>query len=325
MSKNKSSVAISIIKGVLVLQVIGVIWLLFFSEFNQENKSTAQTSSPILGGDKPGSLGDIKKQLALEKKRVAEMIELQQEKINRVELTAANDVSQQQSEIEAVMAQNLVLRQKLKEMSTSTQGLLDELKQNTNAKTSAEDQSFLKALEMVPGDASETISAPAVPSDSAESINRVVLASSDNVQSSLASISSRVSELMQTSDKASKDPTSNTNLVVATKGAQNNDSATTLDSLQTRIDNLLEQNTAKASAPTTSVDNTAYLKSLAPLEKERTNETRWVTVIAGDTLFVIAERAYSDGSLYPKIFDANPQVLTNPDLIRVGQRLRVPL
>jgi nucleoid-associated protein YgaU len=44
----------------------------------------------------------------------------------------------------------------------------------------------------------------------------------------------------------------------------------------------------------------------------------------GDTLSALAKRFYGKGSLYMKIFDANQDVLTNPDLIKVGQKLRVP-
>jgi nucleoid-associated protein YgaU len=33
---------------------------------------------------------------------------------------------------------------------------------------------------------------------------------------------------------------------------------------------------------------------------------------------------YGDGALYPKIFEANKDTLKNPDLIKVGQRLRIP-
>jgi nucleoid-associated protein YgaU len=61
------------------------------------------------------------------------------------------------------------------------------------------------------------------------------------------------------------------------------------------------------------------------MENERLNETRWVTVLRGDTLYDIADRVYDDGWLYHKLFEANPQVLSNPDLIKPGQRLRVPL
>ncbi|MCP3954159.1 MAG: LysM peptidoglycan-binding domain-containing protein [Desulfobacterales bacterium] len=63
-----------------------------------------------------------------------------------------------------------------------------------------------------------------------------------------------------------------------------------------------------------------HLDSLMPMEKERLNKTRWVSVQNGDTLYDIADLVYNDGWLYHKLFEANPQVLSNP-----GQRLRVPL
>jgi nucleoid-associated protein YgaU len=51
---------------------------------------------------------------------------------------------------------------------------------------------------------------------------------------------------------------------------------------------------------------------------------QWHEVTKGDSLWKIAERYYGDGSLYPKIFEANRDVLKDPDRIKVGQRLRIP-
>jgi nucleoid-associated protein YgaU len=44
----------------------------------------------------------------------------------------------------------------------------------------------------------------------------------------------------------------------------------------------------------------------------------------GDTLGAIAQRLYGKASLYPKIFEANRDILANPDLIKVGQKLKIP-
>lgn len=52
--------------------------------------------------------------------------------------------------------------------------------------------------------------------------------------------------------------------------------------------------------------------------------TQWHEVKKGETLWKIDQQHYGDGNLYPKILEANRDVLTNPDLIRVGQRLRIP-
>jgi len=52
--------------------------------------------------------------------------------------------------------------------------------------------------------------------------------------------------------------------------------------------------------------------------------TQWYEVKKGDTLWKIAKEVYGDGSLYPEIFKANQDTLSDPDKIQVGQRLRIP-
>jgi len=41
-------------------------------------------------------------------------------------------------------------------------------------------------------------------------------------------------------------------------------------------------------------------------------------------LWKIAKEHYGDGNLYTEIFKANQDVLTDPDKIKVGQKLRIP-
>ncbi len=67
---------------------------------------------------------------------------------------------------------------------------------------------------------------------------------------------------------------------------------------------------AKAAAP-----------AVAPVEAEA---DEWYEVKAGDTLGHIAQHFYGKASLYPKIFEANRDILSDPDRIKVGQRLRIP-
>ena len=52
--------------------------------------------------------------------------------------------------------------------------------------------------------------------------------------------------------------------------------------------------------------------------------TQTHVVQSGDTLSKIAEKYYGDASLYPKIFQANRDVLSDPNKIRPGQKLRIP-
>ncbi len=52
---------------------------------------------------------------------------------------------------------------------------------------------------------------------------------------------------------------------------------------------------------------------------ERIHEVR-----PGDTLGAIAQHYYGKASMYMKIFEANRDQLNNPDLIKVGQKLRIP-
>jgi LysM repeat protein len=56
----------------------------------------------------------------------------------------------------------------------------------------------------------------------------------------------------------------------------------------------------------------------------RIGEETIYEVQKGDTLSALAQRFYGKASLYPKIFEANRDILSNPDLIKIGQKLRIP-
>lgn len=47
-------------------------------------------------------------------------------------------------------------------------------------------------------------------------------------------------------------------------------------------------------------------------------------VVRGDTLSAIAKKYYGDANKYPVIFEANKPMLTHPDKIYPGQKLRIP-
>ncbi len=52
--------------------------------------------------------------------------------------------------------------------------------------------------------------------------------------------------------------------------------------------------------------------------------TQYHEVVKGDTLWKIAEKYYGDGNLYKDIFEANKDILKDPNMIKIGQKLRIP-
>jgi len=67
-----------------------------------------------------------------------------------------------------------------------------------------------------------------------------------------------------------------------------------------------------------------YTKNIEKELKTRKKEMRVIIVKKGDSLFKIAKRAYGNSKYYYKILKANPKLQRNPNLIYVGQKLRVP-
>ena len=54
------------------------------------------------------------------------------------------------------------------------------------------------------------------------------------------------------------------------------------------------------------------------------DESRWYTVVKGDTLSKVAKEHYGNANAYMKIFEANRPMLGHPDKIYPGQLLRRP-
>lgn len=52
--------------------------------------------------------------------------------------------------------------------------------------------------------------------------------------------------------------------------------------------------------------------------------TKTYVVKSGDTLWGIARTYYGNGAEYPKIFNANKNIISNPNLIYPGQKLVIP-
>ena len=53
-------------------------------------------------------------------------------------------------------------------------------------------------------------------------------------------------------------------------------------------------------------------------------EAQYHDVVRGDTLSAIAKKYYGNANKYPVIFEANQPMLTHPDKIYPGQKLRIP-
>ena len=66
--------------------------------------------------------------------------------------------------------------------------------------------------------------------------------------------------------------------------------------------------------------NIAGLKVPEPKEK-----VEYYIIVKGDTLSKIAKQYYGDANKYPRIFEANREVIKNADLIFPGQKIRIPL
>jgi nucleoid-associated protein YgaU len=55
------------------------------------------------------------------------------------------------------------------------------------------------------------------------------------------------------------------------------------------------------------------------------SKVEFYTIVSGDSLSKIAKRYYGNAMDYPKIFEANREVIEDPDKIYPGQKIRIPL
>ncbi|MEZ2294138.1 peptidoglycan-binding protein LysM [Variovorax sp. RCC_210] len=69
-------------------------------------------------------------------------------------------------------------------------------------------------------------------------------------------------------------------------------------------------------ANVTSVDNNLVAPAAPPAQ--------YHDVVKGDTLSAISKKYYGDANKYNAIFEANKPMLSNPDKIYPGQKLRIP-
>jgi len=57
---------------------------------------------------------------------------------------------------------------------------------------------------------------------------------------------------------------------------------------------------------------------------EPAEDVQYYTIQSGDSLSKIAKQFYGNAMDYPKLFEANKEVIEDPDLIYPGQKIRVP-
>ena len=244
-----------------------------------------------------------------QKQRIARLIEAQLKGVAEQNRRLAEELARKNREIEQVRHQNTQLTRRLSELDDNAQTLLSNLMEGDDISRS--DLDYISAMQALAKDSGATPAGTDI-----DLINRVQVADANDPGSESAELRSVVNKLME--QPGTPVNASNINNQLNTMAAGSN------TELQAAVNALMARN-EQGAQPQNRNANAQYLQSLRVVEEERQNETRWVTVREGDTLYDIAVRVYDDGWLYPKIFEANPQVLTNPDRIKPGQRLRVPL
>ncbi len=56
-----------------------------------------------------------------------------------------------------------------------------------------------------------------------------------------------------------------------------------------------------------------------------TEKVEYYEIVSGDTLSAVAKKYYGKSSAYMRIFEANREVIKDPNKIYVGQKIRIPL
>jgi nucleoid-associated protein YgaU len=82
---------------------------------------------------------------------------------------------------------------------------------------------------------------------------------------------------------------------------------------------------AKQVSTSTSVDKTSPLQLASKPSKAAATTGEQYTVKAGDTLSKLAERFYNSMNKWEKIYEANRDILKNPNYIYIGMKLTIPM
>lgn len=97
------------------------------------------------------------------------------------------------------------------------------------------------------------------------------------------------------------------------------------------IRSLNEQLAKQPAAGEQSVKTPASIKTSSKESSEsnitairQVNSGRTITVLKGESLYKIAQRIYGKGEPYMLLYKANREIINNPDIIHIGQVLKVP-
>lgn len=67
------------------------------------------------------------------------------------------------------------------------------------------------------------------------------------------------------------------------------------------------------------------LRAPAPKPEEPEEKAEFYEIVSGDTLGGIAKNYYGKASQYMRIFEANREIISDPNKIYPGQKIRIPL
>ncbi len=108
-----------------------------------------------------------------------------------------------------------------------------------------------------------------------------------------------------------------------------NNSSMPIENLEVRVegDKVILSGEADAEAKEKAALIAGNIKGIKSVEFEgitEDSEESYYEIKSGDTLSKISKEFYGNANLYNKIFEANKEVIKDPNLIYPGQKIRIP-